>query len=230
MDPASLPDRTTTASFYRQAARFGDRPVVYHHDGKGWQPVSWHEMAEQARRLAARLVEEGVEPGDRVLLMSENCVEWLYADLGIQSAGAITVPIYPSSPAKQAQAIASNSGAVVGIVGNKATAERLPVGKPLRKVVWIEDELASWLRKKPAEETEAEVDRRLHGLKPEDLATVVYTSGTTGEPKGVMLTHSAFSDMAVSCLEIFSLGEDDVALSFLPFASNAQAWTKRPAG
>ena len=83
--------------FFRQAARFGDRPLIHYLRDDAWQIETWADMQRDVLAVASGLVAAGVKPRDHVLLMSENSLEWLYCDLAIQAAGAITVPIYPLS-------------------------------------------------------------------------------------------------------------------------------------
>jgi long-chain acyl-CoA synthetase len=208
-----LGERTTIGLFFRQAARFGDRTLVRYHDGSGWRGASWNRMAELALRVAARLVGEGVQAGDRVAIMAENRVEWLYCDLAVQIAGAVTVPIYPSTPARTAQVIAEDAGVRVAFVDDELR-DRLRVDRP----VAFDADLPSWVAEPADPELLAEVEARAAAVAPDDLATLVYTSGTTGLPKGVMLPHRCFVDMARSCLQAFDLGPDDESLSFLPYS------------
>ncbi|HYW23876.1 MAG TPA: long-chain fatty acid--CoA ligase [Terriglobales bacterium] len=236
MDPQLLGERTTIGLFFRQAARHGDRTVVRYHDGDGWRGASWSRMADLCLRVAARLVREGVHAGDRVAIMAENRVEWLYCDLAIQAAGAVTVPIYPSTPARTAQVIADDAGIGVAFVADELR-ERLHV----ERVVGFDADLPAWVAEPADPELLAEVQSRAAAVQPDDLATLVYTSGTTGLPKGVMLPHRCFVDMAHSCLEVFELGPEDEALSFLPYshvferingifvglAAGASAWVSR---
>jgi long-chain acyl-CoA synthetase len=213
VDPERLADRTTVGLFFRQAARHGERTLVRYHDGDGWQPVSWARMGELALRVAARLVGEGVGAGDRVVIMADNCLEWLYCDLAIQAAGAVTVPIYPSTPASVAQIIAEDAGARVAFVADEL-ADRLRVDRLVR----LGPDLPAWVAGPADAELMAEVEARAAAIAPDDLVTLVYTSGTTGVPKGVMLAHRCFADMARSCLEVFDIGPEDESLSFLPYS------------
>src|SRR2546423_6368522 len=128
--PESLDERTTIGQFFRQANRLADRTLLRYHDGEGWRGVSWTGMADLVLRVAARLVQEGVRAGDRVVIMAENRLEWLYCDFAIQAAGAVTVPIYPSTPAGTAQAIVDDAGARVAFVDDEL-AVRLRVGQPV---------------------------------------------------------------------------------------------------
>ncbi len=218
MDLGRLSDRTTVGVFLRQAERLGDRVLLRHWTGEGWSPVTWTQMRERALRVAGRLVEAGVQPGDRVLLMGENSVQWLFCDLGIQLAGAATVPVYPSTPAPQAALIAGDSESVLAIVAGAEYAGRLRGAGTLKRVLRMDSELRQWLAAPFPEGQMAEVERRLDGLRPDDVVSIIYTSGTTGDPKGVVLAHRSFVDMASACLAAFDIREDDVSLSFLPFS------------
>jgi long-chain acyl-CoA synthetase len=209
-----ISDRTTVGVFFRQAARQADRVCVRHHDGSRWQEVSWTALADLVLRVAAHLVDEGIAAGDRVVLAAENRLEWLCCDLGIQTAGAVTVPVYPSTPAAVARKIVHNSEAHLGIASDEEHAGRLA---PLR-CVRMDAELGTWLGADMPPDEGAQVEERAAALRPDDLATIVYTSGTTGEPKGVMLAHRNFVDVAHCCLEAFDLSPDDTALSFLPYS------------
>jgi long-chain acyl-CoA synthetase len=236
VDAEKLGERTTIGLFFRQAARFGDRTLVRFHDGDGWRGASWSRMADLALRVAARLMREGVQAGDRVAIMAENRFEWLYCDLAIQAAGAVTVPIYPSTPARTAQVIAEDAGVRVAFVDD-GLRDRLEV----ERLVALEADLPDWVAEPADPELLAEVEARAAAVQPDDLATLVYTSGTTGLPKGVMLPHRCFVDMAHSCLEVFDIGPEDESLSFLPYshvferingvfvgmAAGASAWIAR---
>jgi long-chain acyl-CoA synthetase len=107
---------------------------------------------------------------------------------------------------------------VVAIGSNHDMGSKLAPGGKLRATISMEDDLPGWIAEEPAPTDLAEVDRRLAALGPDDISSIVYTSGTTGEAKGVVLPHRSFVDMARSSLAAFSLGEADVILSFLPFA------------
>ena len=133
--------------FFRQADRLGSRTVLRHHQGGEWKDVSWAGLAEQVTKVAAALVEEGVAPGARVLLMSENRLEWIISDLAIMTAGAVTVPIYPSTVARVAQQIAENSQAMLAIVSGEALAGRLQVNRMVR----MDSDLPGWLEKQLAQ-------------------------------------------------------------------------------
>ena len=206
------------AFFFAQAARLGNRTWLHHHRDGDWRTITWEEGATGVSRIAAALVRAGVRPGDTVALISENRPEWLLCDLGVQAAGAVTVPIYTSSPPASVHSILKNSEAVFAIASTPALAEKLGQPRPGFQIGLIDEEVAAWLQAEPAEADAAEVQRRLGRLGRDDLATIVYTSGTTGEPKGAMLAHRNLVDMADSSLAAIHVGEEDVILSALPYA------------
>jgi long-chain acyl-CoA synthetase len=214
VDSERISERTVPGVFFRQVDRLGPRTLFHHHQDGRWAELSWKETGERVARLAAALVAAGVEPGERVILMSENRLEWLLCDLAIMTAGAVTAPVYQSTPPRTAQQIVENSQARLAIVSGEALAGRLR----LERVVRMDADLPAWLERAPDSHALEEVETRAAALSPEALATIVYTSGTTGEPKGVMLAHRNLVDMARGCLEEFDVGQEDSNLSFLPYS------------
>ncbi len=166
--------------------------------------------------VASALVEAGIKPGDSVVLISENRIEWLYCDFAIQSVGAVTVPVYPSSPPQLAQTIASDSGAVFAVASGEQLAARLRVAGPLHRIARMDVEVAQWVTQQPTHVNE--VMARLEKIRPDDVCTIVYTSGTTGEPKGAELAHRALVDICRAILEVFPLTAEDSTLSWLPYS------------
>ena len=217
VNPDAIADRTTVGVFFRQAARFGDRALVhYRTTDSSWSVATWADMKRCVLAVASALVEAGIKPGDSVVVISENRVEWIYCDFAIQSVGAITVPIYPSSPPELAQTIARDSGAVLAIASGENLASKLNVVGPLRRIVRMDVEVAQWVTQQPRQLSEISV--RLAKIRPDDLCTIVYTSGTTGEPKGAELAHRALVDISRAILKVFPLSTDDSTLSFLPYS------------
>ena len=217
MNPDAIADGTTVGVFFRQAARFGDRPLVHYRASEpSWKVATWADMKRSVLAVASALVEAGVKAGDSVVLISENRVEWIYCDIAIQSVGAITVPIYPSSPPELAQKIASDSGAVLAIASGEKLAGKLVTTASLQRVARIDTDVAQWVTQEP--QRVVEVRSRLEAIKPDDVCTIVYTSGTTGEPKGAELAHRNLVDISRAILKVFPLSPDDSTLSFLPFS------------
>ena len=209
---------TIPGTFFDQARRLGERDYLRFHRDGAWKHLSWAETAQRAIRVACALLDAGLQPGERVLLMSPNRPEWLYCDFGIMAAGGVTVPIYPSLLPKVAGYIAGDSKTRFAIVSDDAMAARL-AGQPYPKHVFtIEEDVARWTATEPSRELQDEVRARLDALAPADVATVIYTSGTTGDPKGVVLTHRHFVEQARGGLRMFHIGPEDELLSYLPYS------------
>jgi long-chain acyl-CoA synthetase len=218
LDPESVDARTTVGVFLRQARDSAERVAIRHHQAEEWRPVTRVEMREATLKVAAALVGVGVQARDRVILMAPNSLEWLVCDMAVQTVGAVTVPIYPSSTPEVSQKIAADSQAVLAIVGAGKPAAALKETEHLRRIARMDDDVAAWLGEEANQEALADVGRRARALKPDDVNTIIYTSGTTGEPKGVVLLHRNFVDMAHAYLEVFPLGPEDESLSLLPYA------------
>jgi long-chain acyl-CoA synthetase len=210
--------QTIPGVFFEQAARFGEREYLRFFSDGAWHGLSWIQMAERARRVACGLIAAGLKRGDHVALMSENRAEWLYSDLAILAAGGVTVPIYPTLPARVAGYIAEDSQTRLAIVSSQGLAARLSGHDYPSRIFMIDTDIGRWVENEPSPQLQSELASRLESITPDLVATVVYTSGTTGDPKGVMLTHRHFLDMGSSALQAFHLGPDDLILSYLPYS------------
>jgi long-chain acyl-CoA synthetase len=201
----------------------------------GPRPLSYRDWYEPVELLAACLRARGVHAGDRVLVFAETRIEWCQADLAVMAAGGITVPVFPTLPAAQVQEILSDSGAVAAFVANTALLTELmraPAAAGLRLVVLItasverttaappilswEQALAAGRSAPP--DSISRLTAIARGLGPDDPATLIYTSGTLGKMKGVLLTHGNLLASAVSSARRINVTVDDVYLSFLPMA------------
>jgi long-chain acyl-CoA synthetase len=218
IDPDAIADRTVVGVFYRQARRYGSRPVLHHYDAGGWQEKSWADVQRMVLAEAGALIRAGVQAGDHVLLFSENCLEWPISDLAIQSVGAITVPVYPTNPPAVVDYIAANSEAVLAIAADEELAQTVRSTGRVKTVVRIDGEVRGWYATEPTAEELGTISHRLAAIHPDGVASVIYTSGTTGEPKGVELAQRSFVEMARAVLDAFPIGESDVMLSWLPLS------------
>ena len=221
--------RSLPAMFFSVAAERGERPFLLAKHGDAYRPLSWAEVAQAVNRLARGLVALGVEPGDRVALAAENRPEWAIADLAIMSAGAVTVPAYTTNTVDDHRHIFGNSGARIVITSKAPVSERATAAAaqvPSVQALIVMDGPApatahSWddvLALGDAREDD--IAERITVLAPDDIACIIYTSGTGGLPKGVLLTHRnilANCRGAYHLLEMLGLG-DEVFLSFLPLS------------
>ncbi|MFL6099688.1 MAG: AMP-dependent synthetase/ligase [Actinomycetales bacterium] len=189
-----------------------------------WQDVTHAMFRDEVFALARGLVAAGINPGDRVALMSRTRYEWTLADFAIWAAGAITVPIYETSSAEQVQWILSDSGAVAVIVETPAHASTVGEVRSdtpdLRDVWQIESGAFEDLVTAGADSPERAVLDRIDAVSPDDIATIIYTSGTTGRPKGCELSHRNFVDLTNNAYAIFGdlLRPGASTLLFLPLA------------
>ena len=216
--PAEYPEVSAVAVFFNQARRLSDRPALRFFEKDGWQRWSWAESARRVRRVATGLIQAGVRAGDRVVLLSPNRAEWVVCDFAIQAVGAIPVPIYPSLLPPVTQQIAENCGAVMAIVSGDSLAAKLPITPALRTVVQMDREVQEWMSQEADPDTLVEMESRTRALSGESTATILYTSGTTGAPKGVVLTQSNFVANARAGLQVFDVSPNDVLLTFMPFS------------
>ena len=202
-----------------------------------WRTYTWAEYADRASRIGRGLLELGVEEGDRVAIHSENRVVWLLADMGIQGIGGVTVGVYPTSPAAEVEYLLGHSESKVVIVEDQeqldktlAVRDKLP---GLEKIVLVDD---SGLRgfTDPMVMTLAELEA-LGAQRPDDefvrlvsrldetwVAVIVYTSGTTGPPKGAMLTHYNLLASASATARAFGVAAGDEVVSYLPLCHIAE--------
>ncbi|MBZ4420219.1 long-chain fatty acid--CoA ligase [Myxococcus sp. RHSTA-1-4] len=175
------------------ASRTPDKPLFTRRVGARFEPLSAGDIVQTVRRLARGLMALGVEPGQRVALMSRTRVEWALLDYAIMATGAVTVPLYETSSASQVEWILQDSEAVVAFFETDAlhalyrrSAERLPA---CRHTFVIDLAALEHLQQRGDEVDEARLNERLAGLRADQLATLIYTSGTTGRPRGCELTH-----------------------------------------
>jgi long-chain acyl-CoA synthetase len=225
MNPSTIPQ-----AFQHSVERHGQQVALMHAVSGEYVPLTYEELARRAHRFALGLIHLGIQPGDRIGVISENRPEWAVADLGMLSVGAVNTPVFPTLPPAQLQYVFNDSGARLVIVSDK---------KQLAKLLEIRETLPDLERlvvfdpsdpsdgrithfdavAPPADEEarlQGELDRRLAALQPDDLASVIYTSGTTGDPKGAMLTHGNFVSNAFAALGVVEVGPGDRFLSFLP--------------
>ena len=190
--------------FRNQAAKYGDRLAVEKKRNGRWESATWAQYYDRARAVGLGLAALGVEKGDRVALLSENRLEWLYTDMGALGIGACIVPIYTTLTAEETAYIVDNAGARVLVVEDAVQAakarEAAPKCPSLHAIVVMDvdpgadadliafDDLMQsgrGIHRGSPSDFEDRADR----VAPEDLATIVYTSGTTGVPKGAMISH-----------------------------------------
>ncbi|MDH4565702.1 AMP-dependent synthetase [Pseudomonas sp. BN414] len=209
--------------FTHWVATTPDRVWLRQPVARTWHPITWSEADDRARRLASALRALGCEPGDRVAILAKNCAEWILSDMAIMLAGLVSVPLYPLQSAESIEYVLSHSACKVIILGKLDDPERMEPGIPSDVVrvampyptlradhVW--GELLA--RHEPLRET--------HEQRPDELLSILYTSGTTGQPKGVMQTARAFAFASSRSVREMGLGPDDQFFSYLPLSHAAE--------
>ncbi len=232
-NPATLPEGTLVELFFHPIDRFNRKDAQFHRVRSVWEPVSHAQILDDVRAAAAALEARGIKRGDRVGLLSENRPEWAHTDYALLCLGALTVPIYGTLPPNQIAFILKDAGVRAVVVSNmdqlakiQAIAAELPELQfqivfdapdqlPANVEAW-KDLLAAGRTNRPDEKS---FRTRALSAKPDDVATIIYTSGTTADPKGVMLTHNnIFSNVLAQAWLTAQGGHENLALSFLPLS------------
>jgi long-chain acyl-CoA synthetase len=223
--------------FLKRVERDGDEPAFFFKSAGDWQPVGWNAFSERAGAIASYLIELGLELQDKVCVVGSTGPAWCYCDIGGQLAGAVTLGAYPTLTAKQLEYILDHADTKVAFVEgideiNKILVRRDALTKLEQVIVWNTEgaesliEAHAWLV--PFDQVlQTPVDRaaiaaRVAAVDPESTAIIVYTSGTTGPPKGAMISHKNIMTVMRDQDEAFAINEDDVGLSFLPMAHVAE--------
>jgi long-chain acyl-CoA synthetase len=241
-DVGGLPPTIALLPFF-VSGRFPKPDLLGRCEGDQVVYTSGRELIERVREIGLGLQNLGIAPGERVALLAESSPDWLLIDFAILASGAVTVPIYPTLAPDQAAFILRDSGASAAVVSTSTQLDKViaNVGSlpALRFVVTTrveEQEIAAARAAAGGLQvlTLGDVSERGHQairqgwgqakafhdrakqVRPQDLATIIYTSGTTNEPKGVMLTHANLAANLDAVTRVFRVNESDVALSFLP--------------
>jgi long-chain acyl-CoA synthetase len=202
------------------AESYGDGTALKWKEGDSWVESSYSDLAERARAVAKGLLALGLEKGDAVAIFADTRREWVEADMGAACAGAVVATIYHTGSAEEAGHVLEDSESRLCFVENEELLEKVP---DLEHVVLFEgssdraitfDELVE----KGEGVDDSDLDRRVEELGPDDLFTLVYTSGTTGAPKGCMLTHGNFRAGLEMLDEVVDIDEEAVFYAFLPLS------------
>ena len=229
---AAIAGRTFPDALAETVSRFADQPAYSDKhevpEGESWRTITWTQTRELALDVAAALIDVGVQPGDTVAIMATNRIEHFVADMGAVHAAATPMSIYNTLTPEQVAYVAAHARPTVVVLENDdhraRWAKALEETDSIRKVVMLGqgwDDLVAAGRAYRATHAD-QLDARAAGLDPDAPATILYTSGTTGNPKGVVLTHHNVMYEALSTLEAAGLHEAQTAISYLPLAHIAE--------
>ena len=218
---------STVAALAASAAeRFEDAVAARYKNGEDWRELTYAEFGVAVAEVAAGIVELGIEPGDRVCILSDTRLEWTLASYGISAAGGVVVPIYPTNSPRECEWVAGNSGARAMICEDATQREKIDEVRDsladLEHVIGIEadggDLSFAELRESGRRRGDAGLLERREAVAPEDAYTIIYTSGTTGPPKGVVLTHANAMAICQMVEEIEIVQPGDTSYLYLPLA------------
>ena len=226
-----------TKNFYDSASRYSSKAALKEKTGDVYRAITYQEMKERIEQLAAFFIQEGFNPGDKAALLAENRPEWPITDMALISAGCVNVPVYPTLTPHQVSYILQDSDSRAVIVSKASQLQKiqqiaaecplvklvvsldpLPADVQIPGVKLIEYKAALAEGEAAMPHQRAELDKRLSQAQEDDMVSIVYTSGTTGNPKGVMLTHRNFASNASSAVKALGFDFTQTTLSFLPLS------------
>ncbi|WP_234495210.1 AMP-dependent synthetase/ligase [Vibrio maritimus] len=221
-------------------AQGGDKIALRHKINNVWQGISWKEFGVNIDALSLALIGKGIQPQDKIGIISNNMPKWTIADLAALQVRAVTVPLYPTNTPAQTSYIVQNADVRILFVGEQEQydaalsifqeCEQLELIVAMSEEIVVEDNSfsVSWQQfiADASIENQSELTERLSQANYDDLLTLIYTSGTTGQPKGVMLDYANIAAQLRGHDERLSLSESDVSLCFLPLSHVFErAWT-----
>lgn len=225
---------------HRKTNEYGDLIAVRYKEGDAWQELTYRAFGEKIDDLASSLIAYGVNEGDMVGIFSENRPEWPITDFATLSVRAVSVPIYATNTAQQAEYIVSDAKLRIVFVGDQNQYDKIrsfsDAYEHLKYIVVFDSTVklrgddslyfGDFLKQGAHSSHDEVLNERLQAASPDDTATLIYTSGTTGDPKGVMLTHANFCHQIDAVDANFDLGPKDRSLCFLPLShAYERAWS-----
>jgi long-chain acyl-CoA synthetase len=218
---------STVASLPASAAeRFAGQPAArYQQDGE-WREITYEEAGKAIEEIALGLVDLGIEVGDRVCILANTRIEWILASYGVSAAGAIVVPVYPTNSPSECKWVAGNSGARAVFCENAGQLDKFESIRgelpDLEHVIGIDPDGGEIslqdLRQRGAARDRSELAERQAQVEPDDAYIIVYTSGTTGPPKGTVLTHNNAMSVCRAVEELAFVSPDETTYLYLPLA------------
>lgn len=214
--------------------QYGSRDALYYQmPDKSWKPITWTDFWHSIWDLASALLREGVKPGNRIAIMARNMPEWTVADYAIQLVRAVSVPLFSSTSESQAAFILNETESIIFLVGEQeqydVAVNIIPTVPSLKKIIAFDpstklnsgpdsQHYPDFVKNAKSADYDSRLEKLFNESDEQDLCTIIYTSGTSGEPKGVMLSLANFNH----CIRIHDLriniSDSDVSLCFLPLS------------
>lgn len=231
---------TLPHKFLAQVSKLGSRVALREKKFGVWQEISWDEYCRHVRHFCLGLMELGLERGGHVSILADNDPKWLFADIATQSAGAVSVGVYPTNPSKEAKYVIGHSESSFVVCGDQEQVDKILEVKdelPIVKKIVVMDmkglrnytdpmimsfEAVEEIGRSIDDKDPDKFQRTTDLLKAQDVAIMVYTSGTTGPPKGAMITHEHILRMASAMCKVIPQDENDEIVSYLPLCHVAE--------
>ncbi|MEJ2587502.1 MAG: AMP-binding protein [Deltaproteobacteria bacterium] len=225
---------TVPRMFKKTVAKYGDRVAMRKKEYGIWHDISWNDYYRETKEIGSALMSLGLEKGDCVSIIGDNCPEWVTADLAVQCTGGVTVGVYSTNAWPQVEYVVQNSDSKFFFVENEEQLDkwlhfRDNVPHLKKVIVWdleglrhFEDPMVMTYKemremgKAEIEKAPDRFEKRMETVDLEDLSMLIYTSGTTGPPKGAMLTHKNLMWMGETLTAVNPMYDTDEVLSFLP--------------
>jgi len=226
-------EKTLACLTLQRADQLGDKIAQHHLFHGEWVTITWRSFGEQIRAVAKGLLELGVGVEDMIGVFAFNRAEWAIADLGILSTRAVTVPVYATNTAEEAEYIVDDAGVKIMFVGNQDQYDRvksfIKKSKTLKKIIAIDSLIKiegkdsiyfdDFLEMGRKSDKHGELEDRLNSVDSNDMLTIIYTSGTTGAPKGAVHTHKSFMCGIFASLQRFqNVDSSHITLAILPLS------------
>ena len=226
--------------FLGKVKKYGDRVALREKDFGIWQEISWNRYCDHVRHFCLGMVELGLKPDDHVSIFGGNEPEWLYADLATQSAGAVAVGVYPTNPAKEAKYVIGHSESIFVVCDDQEQVDKVLEVKdelPLLRKIFVMDmkglrrytdptimsfESVEEIGRKAEQKDPDRYYKLVDRLSPENVAIMVYTSGTTGPPKGAMITQGNIVEFLKNATTVIAQYDTDEIVSYLPLCHVAE--------
>jgi len=227
-------NKSVPSVFLEAVKKWGKRVALRKKEYGLWHDISWQDYYQNVQYVACALMSLGLKKGDCAAIIGDNCPEWIYASVGIQSCGAAAAGVYATNAWQQVEYVVANSDAKIFFVENEEQLDkwlhfrkRVPALKKV--IVWDTEGLRQFddpmvmsfddllkLGQQVAHENPDMFEKRVKQIEPEDMAVLIYTSGTTGPPKGAVLTHRNCVWMGSAITSNNPMYDDDCIMSFLP--------------
>ncbi len=235
-----MTNRTLPRIFLDRVADYGDQTALREKDFGIWQTVTWNQYLDHVRNFALGLASLGFKRGDHMAIISENCREWLYADLACISLGGVTLGVYPTSPSPEVKYVVHHSDSVIVVCEDQEQTDKiLEVMDELPRVERIIVKDMKGMRRYPediilpfaqvekmgqqmAEKQPYYFLEEIQKGDPEDVCIMIYTSGTTGPPKGAMVTHKNVEATTMASALAMDITPEDTVVSYLPLCHVAE--------